>query len=347
MKAAALLSALPLLLPSMTQAANYTAQRATVDGIEVVRLVDETHKAQVSVVPSLGNNAYEFLVNGKNVMWFPPASLADFKNKPTFSGNPFLGPWANRLDHDGFYANGKHYALNPQLNNYRRDGAKQPIHGLLTYAPHWKVTNVSADESSAQVTSRLEFWRYPDYMAQFPFAHTLEMTYRLRDGILEVETSIENHSNDPMPVSVGYHPYFKLHDSPRNSWKVTLPAKEAYVLSGSLVPTGEKKPMPYANPQPLQGIALDDVLGGLVPGESGRTSFVVEGAKERIAVLYGPKYTVAVVYSPADRDFICFEPMSGPTNAFNLKQAGKYDGLQMVPAGGKWRESFWIHPSGF
>jgi aldose 1-epimerase len=173
------------------------------------------------------------------------------------------------------------------------------------------------------------------------------MTYRLRDGILEVETSIENHSTEPMPVNVGYHPYFKLHDSPRNSWKVTLPAKEAYVLSGSLVPTGEKKPMPYASPQALQGIALDDVLGGLVPGESGRTSFVVEGAKERIAVMYGPKYTVAVVYSPADRDFICFEPMSGPTNAFNLKQAGRYDQLQTVAAGGKWRESFWIHPSGF
>jgi aldose 1-epimerase len=69
--------------------------------------------------------------------------------------------------------------------------------------------------------------------------------------------------------------------------------------------------------------------------------------KERLAVLYGPKYTVAVVYSPADRDFICFEPMSGPTNAFNLKQAGKYDQLQSIAPGGKWQESFWIHPTGF
>jgi aldose 1-epimerase len=347
MKAAALAAALPFVLPFMTQAANYTAQRVTVDGIEVVRLTDPDHKAQVSIVPSVGNNVYEFLVNGKNIMWFPQSSLSDFKAKPAFSGNPFLAPWANRLDHDGFYANGKHYVLNPALNNYRRDGAKQPIHGMLTSASQWKVTDVKADGTSAHVTSRLEFWRYPDYLAQFPFAHTLEMTYRLRDGILEVETAIENLANEAMPVSVGFHPYFRLHDSPRNSWKVTLPAKESYVLSGSLVATGDKKPMPYASPQPLQGIALDDVLGGLIPGESGRTAFVVEGAKEKISVLYGPKYTVAVVYSPADRDFICFEPMSGPTNAFNLKQAGKYNELQSIPAGGKWRESFWIHPSGF
>jgi aldose 1-epimerase len=343
MRAAALLAALPL----MTEAANYSAQRVTVDGIEVVRLSDDFHKAQVSIAPTLGNNAYEFLVNGKNVMWFPQRSLADFKAKPTFSGNPLLAPWANRLDHDGFYANGKHYVLNPHLNNYRRDGAKQPIHGLVTYASEWKVAHVSADDKGAEVTSRLEFWRYPDYMAQFPFAHTLEMTYRLRDGVLEVETTIENQSTETMPVSIGYHPYFKLHDSPRSSWKVTLPAKESYVLSGSLVATGDKKAMPYQSPQSLHGISLDDVLGGLVPGESGRTEFAVEGAKERIAVLYGPKYPVAVVYSPADRDFICFEPMSGPTNAFNLKQAGKYADLQTIPPGGKWRESFWIHPTGF
>jgi aldose 1-epimerase len=343
MRAAALLAALPL----MTEAANYSAQRVTVDGFEVVRLTDESHKAQVSIAPALGNNAYEFRVNGKNIMWFPQASLADYKAKPTFSGNPLLAPWANRLDHDGFYANGKHYVLNPHLNNYRRDGAKQPIHGLVTYASEWKVTKVSADEKGAEMTSRLEFWRYPDYMAQFPFAHTLDVTHRLHDGVLEVETTIENHSTETMPVSIGYHPYFKLHDSPRDSWKVILPAKESYVLSGSLVATGEKKAMPYQSPQPLQGISLDDVLGGLIPGESGRTEFAVQGAKERIAVLYGPKYPVAVVYSPAGRDFICFEPMSGPTNAFNLKQAGKYADLQTIPPGGKWRESFWIHPSGF
>ena len=77
-----------------------------------------------------------------------------------------------------------------------------------------------------------------------------------------------------------------------------------------LSPRARRKPMPYQNPQALEGISLDDVLGGLVPGESGRTEFAVQGAKERIAVMYGPKYPVAVVYSPTDRDFICFEPMS-------------------------------------
>jgi aldose 1-epimerase len=54
-----------------------------------------------------------------------------------------------------------------------------------------------------------------------------------------------------------------------------------------------------------------------------------------------------VVYAPPGRDFICFEPMTGITNAMNLAHAGKYKDLQTVPPGGKWKESFFIVPAGF
>ena len=36
-------------------------------------------------------------------------------------------------------------------------------------------------------------------------------------------------------------------------------------------------------------------------------------------MLYGPKYPVAVVYSPNGRDFICFEPMTGPDERLQPK----------------------------
>jgi aldose 1-epimerase len=54
-----------------------------------------------------------------------------------------------------------------------------------------------------------------------------------------------------------------------------------------------------------------------------------------------------VVYAPKGREFVCFEPMAAVTNAFNLAHAGKYPELQSVPAGGRWRESFWVTPGGF
>ena len=40
-------------------------------------------------------------------------------------------------------------------------------------------------------------------MAQFPFAHTIEMTYRLEDGALEVATAVTNQSAGPMSVAFG------------------------------------------------------------------------------------------------------------------------------------------------
>ena len=46
------------------------------------------------------------------------------------------------------------------------------------------------------MTSRLEFFREPSWMKQWPFAHTIEMTYRLRNGVLEVATSISNQSSE-------------------------------------------------------------------------------------------------------------------------------------------------------
>jgi len=336
-----------LITTAMSNAQTYTARKTTVDSIEVIRLTDSARKTEVSIVPSIGNIAYEMKVNGKNLFWLPYATLAELHAKPTHAGNPFLAPWANRLDQDAFWANGKKYLLNADLGNFGRDQNRKPIHGLVTFTAAWEVIGLESDDRHAQVTSRLEFWRHPDWMAQFPFAHTIEMTYRLQDGALEVATRIENHSVEPMPVAVGYHPYFRLHDAPRDQWTVHLSARDHLALSKELIPTGERMPVSFPDPMPLAGTQLDDVFSNLVRDADGRAEFWVQGRREKISVIYGPKYTVAVAYAPAGREFICFEPMSAITNAFNLAHAGLYQELQSVPARGRWQESFWIKPSGF
>jgi aldose 1-epimerase len=324
-------------------AAQYAVQRENVDGMEVIRLSDEAHKTLVSIVPSVGNIAYDMKVNGKAILYFPYKSLAEFRDKPGLCGIPFLGPWANRLDQMAFYANGKKYSFNTELGNVKTDGNGLPIHGLLSFSALWTVVDAKADGNSAHVTSRLEFWKHPELMAQFPFAHTIEMTYKLSNGDLEVETVLKNLSAEPMPVSIGFHPYFQLDDAPRDQWKAHLSAREHVVLSKLLVPTGERKKMDLPDPFPLAGHQLDDVFIGLEPN----AEFSVQGAKEKITVVYGANYPVAVAYAPPGKNFICFEPMAGLTNAMNLHHAGKYDAMQSVAAGGLWRESFHVRPSGF
>ncbi len=329
------------------QAENYTATTSAVDGIEVVRLADAAHRTEVTIVPSIGNTAVELKVNGKNLFWTPSNSISELKAKPVLCGNPVLWPWANRISGDAYYAGGKKYLLNADTGNLRRDPNGKPIHGLLYYSAAWRVVSLRGGEEAAEVTSRVEFWRHPELMAHFPFAHTIDMTYRLKEGVLEVETAIENLSAQVMPVALGYHPYFRLYDAPRDEWRAHVAAREQLVLSPELVPTGESRAVALPDPAPLGGTKLDDVFTGLVRGADGRAEFWVAGKKERVSVIYGPKYMVAVVYAPPGRDFICFEPMAAITNAFNLAHEGKYKNLQTIPAGGTWRESFWVKATGF
>ena len=142
-----------LALPAFGQ---YSARQ---DG-DVVRLEDGKSQTVVSVMPSRGNTAFDMKVKGKNVLQFPFASAAEFKSRGTFSGVPFLAPWANRLDEMAFYANGKKYIFNAGLGNVR---GPIPSHGFLTTA-EWEVVEVKADQEAAWVTSRLEVYRQPDSM---------------------------------------------------------------------------------------------------------------------------------------------------------------------------------------
>ena len=76
--------------------------------------------------------------------------------------------------------------------------------------------------------------------------------------------------------------------------------------------------------------------------------------------MLGPNYKSIVIYAPKpsptpgrngqppeSRNYICFEPMVGITDAMNLAQKGLYKELQSIPPGGTWQESFWVRPKGF
>jgi aldose 1-epimerase len=358
------MKALRLVLLTCALAAPAEAQRyAAVRDGDTVRLSDRTSDTVVSIMPSAGNVAFEMLVKGHNVLRFPHTSLADFRARPNATGIPFMGPWANRLDEQAFYANGRRYAFDMSLGNVQ--GAI-PIHGFLTTTDQWQVTDMRSTGEAAWVTSRLEFFRQPAWMKQWPFAHVIEMTYRLADGSLEVATEIINTSAEPMPVAIGFHPYFQLTDSPRDEWTISVGARTQWVLDANKVPTGETVPaerlFPNRSAAPLRDYNLDEVFSDLVRDADGRATMSVRGRKQRLDVTVGAGYRSVVIWAPspsgtgrggqgpsppAERNFICFEPMASITNALNMAHRGTYKELQTIAPGGKWRERFWITPSGF
>jgi aldose 1-epimerase len=334
-----------------TAAQRYSAHR---DG-DVVRLEDLSSRTVVSLTPGVGNMAFEMKVHGTNVLWWPFSKVEEFKAAPAMSGIPFIGPWANRLDEQAFYANGVRYPFDMTLGNIR--GGAIPIHGFLTTSTYWTLVEAKADARSAWVTSRLDFYKQPAWMKQFPFAHTIEMTHRLQDGELEVTTILHNLSTDPMPVAIGFHPYFRLGDSLRDEWTISVAARTHWLLAPNKVPTGETQPIERLFPDPravvLRDYELDDVFSDLLRDSSGNAVMTLRGKTQRLEVRFGPLWKAAVVWAPKpatpgqDRNFICFEPMAGITNAMNMAQKGLYRELQSVAPGGTWQERFWIRPSGF
>jgi aldose 1-epimerase len=328
-------------------AQEYRAERTSDHGVAVVRLTDTARDVEVAVVPGVGNTAYEMKVRGKNILYFPFADVSEFRQRPQLSGIPLLAPWANRLDQTAFFANGKKYNFDMEFGNVR---GQIPIHGLLSTAP-WEVIKVDSDRNSAWYTARLEFWRYPDWMAQWPFAHEYEMTYRLRGGELEVQLAIRNLSTEPMPVAVGFHPYFQIPGVPRDQYAAHIPARSRVMADQRLIPTGEYRPMDLPAEFPLRGRTLDDGFTDLQRDADGRARFYIKSGQMTVETSFGPKYPVAVVWAPNNpagqpEPFICIEPMAGVTNAINLAQQGKYAGLQTVAPGGRWSESFWVKATG-
>jgi len=332
---------------------------------DIVQLRDTKTDTTVSVMTSV-SNAYEMVVKGQDLIRMTFATVDDFRARPGLNGIPLLAPFANRLDEPAFYANGKKYNFDMELGNVR---GPIPIHGYLSGAKDWKMVEAKADGNAAWVTNQLDFYRNPQWMQQFPFAHTLTMTYRLQDGTLEVHTRIDSLSGEPMPVAIGFHPYFQLTDSPREEWRIAINAKTHWKLEPSKLPTGETEPITQFLPDPkhvvVKNVMLDDIFTDLERDERGQATLSLIGKAQQVDVLIGPKFRAALVYTPPNdpnrgggpgpnpaaavpmRGSVAFEPMAAITNALNLTQKGLYKELQSIEPGGSWEESFWIRPHGF
>jgi aldose 1-epimerase len=239
------------------------------------------------------------------------------------------------------------------------------------------VIEIKADRDAAWITSRLEFFRQPAWMKQWPFAHSIELTYRLEKGVLEVRAAITNLSVEAMPVAIGFHPYFQLTDSLRSEWTLSIAARTHWLLAPTKVPTGETESadslLGNRRSAALDDLNLDDLFSELERDPEGRATMSVKGKVQQLDVVLGPGFRSVVIWAPhpenrgrgsqslgatsttargntptaQDRNFICIEPMASVTNALNLAHAGRYSELQSITPGGVWRGSFWVRPSGF
>ena len=280
-------------------AAPAAAQRytATQNG-DVVELVDTSAQMNVSVVWSM-SNAWRIQVKGKDLVR-TSATLADFQARPGLNGMPLLAPFANRLDETAFHANGRKYNFDLELGNVR---GPIPSTGYVNGSKAWQLVEAKADQRGAWVTCRLDFYKIPLFMAQFPFAHTITMTYRVSEGALEVRTRLDNLSSEPMPVAIGFHPIFELPDGNRDDWTVSLDARTHWIEIPQRLPTGETQPIENFFGSDRTAIQLkkyaliDDVFTDLIRDASGRATMKLMYSGKELDVMLGPKYKTVLAWS--------------------------------------------------
>src|SRR3954452_16283927 len=154
-------------------------------------------------------------------------------------GIPLLHPWANRLQGDRVELGGQPVDLAGSAI-VSRDEHGLLIHGLLGGSPHWKVFA----STSWAIGAELDFAAHPELLELFPFPHRLVLRAALGSRTLTVSTTLIAGPDGAVPVSFGFHPYLRLPEVMRSTWRIELPAMEHLEVDTLGIPTGASEFVP-------------------------------------------------------------------------------------------------------
>jgi galactose mutarotase-like enzyme len=271
--------------------------------------------ALLRIAPHAGGRLLSWQIGGAPVIHWP--DFADWSQPAKIrGGNPLLFPFLGRHRVDG------------RLGEWRDQAGvvrQLPTHGFARDLPFSSA--LDADGHGIRMT-------LADSAATrtaYPFAFRFEATYRLADAhTLEVELTVTNRGDTPLPYYAGHHFYFALPHALRGETTVELPptSRRHQEADGSI-----------SAPSPGEPIyALDDArildrfhcLSG-VPAQPVR---IVSPSLHRIIEIdlrrpgSVPWYAVTTWTETDTSDFYCIEPWLGLPDAIHNGL-----GLRWLPSG--------------
>lgn len=314
-----------------SRAPAYAVGEDVVEGVEVVVLEAAGSGLRAAFAPGAGMVGCSLRHRGEEVLG-QRAGLARYAQTGSSMGIPLLHPWANRLEARRYAAGGREVELDPDRVPLRLDPGGLPIHGLAAGSPHWEVTETWAGEDEAGVAARLDWASHPELMAGFPFAHELGVRAWLEGATLTVSTELRATGDAPVPVAFGWHPYLRLPGVERADYDLVLAVRRRARLNERGIPTGEDEPAAGLSGR-LGERDFDDLFVELCHPPV----FMARGGGRRLEVRFEAGYPVAQVYAPPGEEFVCFEPMTAPTNALVTGER-----LQLVAPGDAYAARFSI-----
>lgn len=245
-----------------------------------------------------------------------------------FRGIPIF-PFVNRLDQGRYMHLGHTYQFD--VNEPERDNA---LHGFLQHlAP---VITVSENPQSSECQMR---YHYTGDNPGYPFAADIDFSFILNDsdmadnGSLELRISVINKHDEPIPVGIGWHPYFTFGHSIEDV-KLQLPLVQKMDVNERMLPTGvQHEYNAFATLTPIDQTDLDDCFAIQAIGEQSIATTTLWSEKQNVGLAVWQKIgnrglNFLQLYIPPDRHSIAIEPVSCGVNAFNTG-----DGLIMLEPG--------------
>ena len=249
-------------------------------------LSDETSNSVLEIVPERGGIATSWLVEGQEIFYLDAERFTN-PDLTVRGGVPILFPICGNLPDDTFTHKGEKWKL------------KQ--HGFARNLP-WTVGEV-VTEGSAALTLILD--SNEKTQAVYPFDFRLAFTYQIKGNSLEIFQRYTNLSEEPMPFSSGFHPYFLAPD--KSKLRFEIPGMQYRDQN-----THSKGYFTGVFDQTLDEIDVSfDELTGLA-------ATVTDSSRDlRLTLSYNSSYGKLVFWMLKGKDFYCLEPWTAPRNALN------------------------------
>jgi len=278
----------------------------------------ELDHLKLAVNPRLGGSITGLMIkDARSDCWASVLrSMSPESESPSDSGSFVMAPWTNRIKNAAFEHDGQTHALSP--NN--SDGSA--IHGYARNTP-WKIADRSPITARFVLDSRTCDPARINYPFQFGAVQRFEMT----PDAVEIELSITNLDERPIPVGCGHHPYIHRHlFSDSDDLRITLDVTGRYPATGC-IPNGE--PINDAvcdalrKGEPIENPGLDDVFAGF----GGQATFDWIASNTRMTMSCSSNLNHLVIYTPRDAsgaadEFVCVEPVTMVNDGFNRHAQG-------------------------
>lgn len=271
---------------------------------------------------------------------------ADFAGNGAFAfGGAILAPFANRIRGRPLDTSREIETLvdGTQVRLPRNWGGQGP--GAETYAMHGLILSTPvtfAQTAPDTVVGRLSAG---SFAGRWPGRADMSFEWSLAGGALTLRVEGKSRGPEPLPFSVGWHPYFRILSGRRTQARLRLPARRRVAVNNydEVLPTGELldvRGTPYdfraRGGRSLGDLYLDDCFTDLGAARGLAVAELFDPAADlalRIAARAPPVRAIQV-YAPPDKDFVVIEPQFNLPDPYGSQWAcGQETGMLRLPPG--------------